>query len=64
MNQFYNPQVQFTTDTDADAINKGRRRNAASSIDWRDMLIILAVVAPITALFGWIGWSVLKMFIR
>ena len=64
MNQLYNPQVQFTTDTDADAINKGRHKNTAPSKDWRDVLIILAVVAPIAALFGWVGWSVLKMFIR
>ena len=48
MDNRYNPQIQFTTHVDADAVNKGRnRKNAASSKDWRDVLIILAVAWPI-----------------
>ena len=62
--QFIHTQVQFTTHVDADAVNKGHRRNTVVSKDWRDVLIIFAIVSPIIALFGWVGWVVVKMLIR
>ena len=65
MDNRYNPQIQFTTHVDADAVNKGRnRKNPASSKDWRDVLIILAVAWPIFAIMGWIAWTVVADLFR